>query len=77
MSSSVRYAAVAAFISSVAGYAVGVVPEPTIPGYGDNFSPAPTKAPVMELVRAKLAKKEVTNICGEWTISGGKLGVML
>lgn len=37
---------------------------------GASFSPAPTKAPSMELVKAKMGKRAATNICTEWTISG-------
>jgi ADP-ribose pyrophosphatase YjhB (NUDIX family) len=33
----------------------------------------PTEAPSLELVKRKLEKKGVTNICTEWTIPGGWL----
>jgi hypothetical protein len=32
----------------------------------------PTLAPELELVKRRLEKKDVTNICTEWTIPGGR-----
>ncbi|KAE8451179.1 hypothetical protein EG329_004343 [Mollisiaceae sp. DMI_Dod_QoI] len=66
-----RLAAGGALISSTAAWAIGAIPSQTIGGYGEPFFAAPTEAPEYELVKVKLAKKSVTNVCTEWTIPGG------
>lgn len=62
--------------SSAMGFALGAMPLETVGSIGAAFSPAPTQAPSMELVKKKLAKKALTNVCTEWTIEGGQLLVV-
>lgn len=73
MASFLRYAAVAALVSSVAGFAIGAMPSQTIGlGFGEPMQPLqPTDAPSLELVKRNLEKKALTNTCTEWTILGG------
>ena len=66
-----RFQALAAFMSSVAGYAIGEMPTQTV-GYGVPFMQEPTEAPSMELVKRNLERRAVINTCTEWTIPGGK-----
>jgi hypothetical protein len=70
-----RYAAVSAFFSAAAGFAIGAMPSQTIGiGFGEPMQPVrPTEAPSLELVKRKLEKKALTNTCTEWTILGGLL----
>ncbi|KAG0651865.1 hypothetical protein D0Z07_1291 [Hyphodiscus hymeniophilus] len=70
MGSLLQYSALSAFISSVAGFAIGEIPTQTI-GYGAPFMHEPTEAPSMELVKRSLERRDVTNTCTEWTIPGG------
>jgi hypothetical protein len=63
--------AAAMMFPSALGFAIGAMPVQTVGGMGEAFSPAPTEAPSMELMKAKLVKKAVTNVCTEWTILGG------
>ncbi len=70
-----RLAAGGALISSTAAWAIGAIPSQTIGGYGEPFFAAPTEAPEYELVKVKLAKKSVTNVCTEWTIPGGEYSI--
>lgn len=58
-------------LSSATASAIGALPSQTIGGFGAPLFAEPTEAPKHELVRAKLAKKDVTNVCSEWTIPGG------
>lgn len=62
--------------SSAMGFALGAMPSQTVGGTGAAYSPAPTEAPSMELMKKKLAKKALTNVCTEWTIEGGQLLVV-
>lgn len=64
-------AATAIMIHSTMGSAIGAMPSQTLGGFGMVFSPEPTEAPSMELVKAKMAKRSLTNVCTEWTIPGG------
>jgi hypothetical protein len=57
--------------SSAMGFALGAMPSETVGAVGEFLAPAPTEAPSMELMKAKLAKKSLTNVCSEWTIPGG------
>jgi hypothetical protein len=69
-----RYAAVSAFFSAAAGFAIGAMPSQTIGiGFGEPMPQQPTEAPSLELVKRKLEKKALTNTCTEWTILGGLL----
>jgi hypothetical protein len=71
MASLLRYAAVSAFISAAAGFAIGAMPSQTLGiGFGAPM-PQPTEGPSLELVKRQLQKKAVTNTCTEWTILGG------
>jgi len=75
MTSVLRYSAVAALVSSAAGAQIGAMPSQTMGcGFGDPIfaMPLPTLAPELELVKRRLEKKDVTNICTEWTIPGGR-----
>lgn len=73
MASILRYSAMSALVSSVTGFAVGVIPSQTVGGgFGQPFFDIqPTSAPSVELVKKQLAKKALTNVCTEWTIPGG------
>jgi hypothetical protein len=74
MASALRYSAIAALISSAAGVVIGAMPSQTMSGgFGEPIFalPLPTEAPSLELVKRRLQKKDVTNICTEWTIPGG------
>jgi hypothetical protein len=63
--------AVAALVSSVAGNSFGSIPSQTV-GHGlPIFEAMATEAPSLELVKRKLEKKSLTNVCSEWTILGG------
>ncbi len=76
MTSILRYSAVAALVSRAAGAVIGAMPSQTVGGgFGAPIFalPLPTEAPSLELVKRKLEKKGVTNICTEWTIPGGWL----
>jgi hypothetical protein len=64
-------AGVMVLASSAMGFALGAMPLETAAELGASFSPAPTQAPSIELVKKKLAKKALTNVCTEWTIPGG------
>jgi hypothetical protein len=77
MVSLLRLSAITTLVPIVTGFAISAaVPSQTIglgnPGIGYLLYPEPTTAPSFELVEKKLAKKAVTNVCSEWTISGGK-----
>jgi hypothetical protein len=74
-----RYTAVAALAASVRGFAIaptiGAIPSQTI-GVGQPFFDImPTEAPSPELLKKRLEKKAVTNVCSEWTILGGQLSI--
>ncbi|KUJ21094.1 uncharacterized protein LY89DRAFT_681709 [Mollisia scopiformis] len=71
MPSIFRYTAGAALLSSATASVIGAIPSQTVGGFGQPFFVEPTPAPEYELVKVKLAKKDVTNICTEWTIPGG------
>lgn len=70
MASFVRFSVLAAFITTISGYAIGVIPTQTV-GYGSPFLQEPTEAPSMELVKKSLGKRALINTCTEWTIPGG------
>jgi hypothetical protein len=79
MASFLRIALVAVLVSSAMGFALGAMPSQTagpetlVQGMGQPAFPAPTDAPSLELVRARMQKRAVTNVCTEWTIPGGLL----
>jgi hypothetical protein len=68
-----RFSTVAALMWTAAGAALGAMPSQTMGGCGEPIFavPLPTEPPSFELVRRKLEKKDLTNICTEWTIPGG------
>ncbi len=82
MASFLRVAPVAVLISSAMGFAVGAMPSQTaepgvfVQGMGQPVFPAPTDAPSLELVKARMQKRALTNVCTEWTIPGGLLLLM-
>jgi hypothetical protein len=55
----------------VNSHVFGEMPAMTVGGYGVALAPAPTEAPRRELVKAKIKKRDITNLCNEWTIPGG------
>ncbi len=70
-----RYTAVAAMAVSVRAFAIaptiGAIPSQTV-GVGQPFFDImPTEAPRPELLKKRLEKKALTNVCSEWTILGG------
>jgi len=71
MASSLRYAALAALVSSVYSYSLGEMPSQTV-GVGlPLMELLPTQAPSMELVKKSLREKRaITNTCYEWTLDG-------
>jgi hypothetical protein len=74
MASALRYSVVAALVSSAAGAVIGAMHSQAMGGgFGDPVfaMPLPTQAPEIELLKRRLEKKDVTNICTEWTIPGG------
>lgn len=73
MPSILRLSAATALVSTAAASGIGAIASQTIAGFGAPLFAEPTKAPEYELVKAKLAKKAVTNVCSEWTIPGGRL----
>lgn len=68
MASVLRFSAVAALVSTAAGAALGAMPSQTMGGFGEPIFavPLPTEPPSLELVKRKLVKKDLTNICTEW-----------
>jgi hypothetical protein len=66
-----RYSALAAAASTVTGFATLEFPTQTVGGFGEPYFPEVTKAPQRDLVKARLEKKAITNVCSEWTIPGG------
>ncbi|KAF4637899.1 hypothetical protein G7Y89_g191 [Cudoniella acicularis] len=58
--------------SAVAAFTFCGIPTPALDGYGVPFM-KPTAAPARELVKQRLAKKDATSVCTEWTIPGGTL----
>lgn len=72
MPSLLQCSIVGALVGSAAARTFGAVPSQTVGGYGQPiFEAIPTEAPSMELMKRKLEKKALTNVCEEWTILGG------
>jgi len=73
MSSFLRFAAVAALISTCCASELAHIATQTLDngGYGAPFAPAPTDAPVFELVKMRFEKRSIINMCSEWSILGG------
>ncbi|TAQ85686.1 hypothetical protein B7494_g5998 [Chlorociboria aeruginascens] len=57
-------------VSLISGSAIGEMPSQTV-GYGQPFFQQPTPAPSRDLVKARFARRDLTNTCTEWTIPGG------
>jgi hypothetical protein len=69
-----RYSALATAVSTVTGFAITEFPTQTVGGgggFGAPYLPEVTEAPQRDLVKARLEKKAITNVCSEWTIPGG------
>jgi hypothetical protein len=67
-----RYSALATAVSTVTGFAISEFPTQTVGrGFGAPYLPEVTEAPQRDLVKARLEKKAITNVCSEWTITGG------
>ena len=67
-----KFSAFGTLISYTAGAVIGAIPSETLGGFGLPLFelPLPTEPPSLELVKKRLEKKSVSNICTEWTIPG-------